>query len=334
MIIGITKETYLGETRVAAVPKTVAEFTKKGFKILLQHNAGQAAGFDNHAYRQSGAFICSSAADILTQTDILLKIRAPNKSEISLLPNNRFIIGDLRNLTSEAVALLHKKNITAFALNKLPRLSLSQPFDILSSQDNLSGYQAVLKSLSLGKRATPLMITSAGTVPPLKFLIIGIGVAGLQAVATAKRLGAKVFTSDIRPETAEQAKSLGAEFVTDFTQLLSQTDIVITAAAGSPAPKIITNSMIKKLPAGAVLMDMAAAFGGNIVGSQNNTIRHISRKILCGCSDLATEIPNTASLLFANNLYNFAMQFYDSATMTFIPDNKNSLITSTKLPKG
>ena len=336
MIIGIIKETFPGETRVAATPATAGIFTNKGFKLLVEAGAGLAAGFPDVAYQKTGAVICKTAAEILPQTDILLKIKAPASDEIALLRRRSLLIGDLQNLTQPQLKELRDKNICAFALERLPRISRAQPFDILSSQNNLAGYQAVIKSLVLGNRIAPLMITSAGTIPPLKFLIIGVGVAGLQAIATAKRLGGKVFASDPRPEVKEQVISLGAEFLPDFQPLLPQVDVIITAALTTErkAPKIITGKLLKKLSPGTVLIDMASDRGGNIENSLDNRIIRTENVIIYGGSLLAAEVPTTASMLFANNLCNFILQFYSAEQKAFVPDSGDPLITSTCLLKG
>ena len=192
-------------------------------------------------------------------------------------------------------------------MEKLPRISKTQGFDILSSQDSLSGYQAVIKASELLNRSIPMMITSAGTLAPIKFLILGIGVAGLQAIATAKRLGAKVYAHDIRSETKEQAQSLGAIFTENIDEIISQIDVVISSAFSpdKKAPVLIKKSTVKTMKKGSVLIDMAISNGGNIEGSKDYEVIDISGQKIYANSFLAAQIPQSASILYGNNLSNF-----------------------------
>lgn len=337
MIIGIIKETSPFETRVAATPQTTARFHQSGFTVMVEHNAGKASGFKNEAYLEAGAVIQQNAVDVLRQADVLLKIQAPALAEIKRLKPHAVIIGDFQNLSSsDALEKLKSLPVTCFALEKLPRLSRAQPFDILSSQNNLAGYQAVIRAAGFSSRIIPLMITSAGTIPPLKFLIVGVGVAGLQAIATAKRLGGKVYASDTREEVKDQVKSLGASFIEDITPFLPQADVIITSAfsAGKKAPLLITRNMLRTIPQGAVLIDMAAGFGGNIEGSVNFKAIYADNCIIYGNSNLAADIPASASLLFANNLYNFLMYIYSPEQTAVAPDFNDPLISETCIVKG
>lgn len=336
MIIGLIKETAAFETRVAATPASAGNFIHAGFKILALSNCGQSSGFDDASYRDVGVTIKTSPADILSQADITLKVNAPTSTEIELIKPRSFLVGDMSSLTSTQVKQLKSKHITCFGLERLPRISRAQSFDILSSQNNLAGYQAVIKALSFSTKAAPMMITSAGTIPPLKFLIIGAGVAGLQAAATAKRVGGKVYVSDPRPEVKEQVSSVGASLITDISKLLPQINIIISSAFGpdKKAPLILKKPQLNLLPQGSVIIDMAARFGGNIEGSQDHQDIAFSHGIICGCSNLATEIPTSSSILFANNLCNFVLSCYSAATASFSPDFSDELISSTCITKG
>ena len=248
----------------------------------------------------------------------------------------------MRNLISRIIeatpglCVIGKAMNGRFALEKLPRISKTQPFDILSSQDNLSGYQAIIKSATLLKKSIPMMITSAGTSIPIKFLIIGLGVAGLQAIATAKRLGGKVYAHDLRPETKDQATSLGAIFIDDINNILPEVDVIITSAFtnNKKAPLLIRKKDIPKIKKNSVLIDMAIAQGGNIEGSINMKTITINNCQIYADSNLAGQIPQTASTFYANNLNNFLT--YLKITPDKIPtfNNKDEIIKATLLQKG
>lgn len=337
MIIGILNQTSEFETRTVATPQTVSRLKKLGFDIFIESDSGLSAGFDNDDYQNAGAAIHKNSTEIISKSDILLCLSAPRLPDLKKLKPQTTLIGNFQDLTdTSALSDLQKKHITCFALEKLPRLSRAQPFDILSSQSNLAGYRSVIEAVELSKQAAPMMITSAGTLPPLKFLIIGAGVAGLQAVATAKRLGGKVYASDPREETKDQIKSLGATPVEDIKTILMQCDIIITSAfsAGKKAPVIITEPMLGQLPKGAVLIDMAAQYGGNIEGAKNFEIIRSGNKIIYGDSNLAAKIPYSASLLLANNFYNFINYIYSPENKTISPDFNDPLISGIVLTKG
>ena len=336
MIIGILKETFPEETRIAATPQTTASFQKAGFDVWIEQSAGIKAGFEDNLFKQSGAKIKKDKKEILKNADIILKINAPDKEETTLYKQKATLIGNLQNLSQPVIESLKTKHAICFALEKMPRLSRAQPFDILSSQNNLAGYQAVIKAASLTKNIFPMMITSAGTLPPLKVLVIGIGVAGLQAVATAKRLGAKVYAYDIREEAKEQSQSLGAVFIENIKSFLPETNILITSAfsAGKKAPLLIKKADIDLMPAGAVLIDMAAEFGGNIEGSLNGKTILYQSKLIDGNSRLETEIPTSASILFANNLLNFVKFLTSNATDKISVDMTDPILKETCIMKG
>ena len=337
MIIGILNQTSEFETRTVATPQTVSLLKKLGFDIFIESNSGLSAGFDNDDYQNAGAAIHKNPTEIISKSNILLCLSAPKISDLKKLKPQTPLIGNFQDLTdTSALSDLQNKQITCFALEKLPRLSRAQPFDILSSQNNLAGYRAAVEAVELSGQAAPMMITSAGTLPPLKFLIIGAGVAGLQAIATAKRLGGKVYASDPREETKDQIKSLGATPVEDIKTILMQCNIIITSAfsAGKEAPLIITGAMLEQLPKGAVLIDMAAQYGGNIEGAKNFEIIRRDGRIIYGNSNLAAKIPYSASLLLANNFYNFINYIYSPENKTISPDFNDPLISGIVLTKG
>lgn len=307
MIITTIKEPS-GENRVAITPQTVKNYISKGFEVIIESNTGKNSGFDDSSYISAGGQIKKNANEILRQSDILLKVSPPTIDELKHIKKSSMILADFRNsLSEELLFQIKSKSLNCFALEKMPRISKAQSFDILSSQDSLSGYQAVIKAAELLNRSIPMMITSAGTLAPQKFLIIGIGVAGLQAIATAKRLGAKVYAHDIRPETSEQAQSLGAIFTDNRKEHFSDTDVIITSAYSSnkKAPLLIKKTDIKTMKKGAILIDMAVSNGGNIEGSrENKTIEIFSCKVYAN-SNLANQIPQSSGILYANNLSNF-----------------------------
>ncbi len=321
MIIGTIKETSFFETRTAITPQSAKTLINLGYFVLIEKGCGKTSGFSDNAYRSAGAKIISSATKILSQIDILLKISPPSPKELSHIKKQAIIISDFQNTTPKNFRQKSFSENTFVALNKLPRLSKYQPFDILTSQNSLSGYQAVLSASNLTPRAVPMMITAAGTIPPLKFLIIGTGIAGLQAIATAKRLGGKVFASDPKPEAQQEIESLGAIYLKDIISQISDFDIIITSAfsSGKRAPLIIGEKELKKLSPETVLIDMACANGGNIIGSKNHKLVRKNDCIIYGNSEFATLLPHTASTLFANNFANFISHYTSrkASTPTF-----------------
>lgn len=334
MIIGITKENLRFETRVSMVPNVAAKLIKAGFEIKMEQNAGLKSCFRNSEYAAAGVNVVATAADVLKSCDIWLKVNAPEQNDVKLLKNRSIIVGNMQNHhLSKLRDYMEAHEIRCLALNLLPRLSRAQGFDILSSQNNLAGYQAVFKAAQFLPATLPLMITSAGTLAPAKVLVIGVGVAGLQAIATAKRLGAKVYAYDINYEVREQAESVGAKFVQDFRGLLDDVNVIITAVAGSkaPAPLIITTDILERLPNHCVLIDLAAAQGGNIEKSENMKITRCQNCIIYGDGNLAREIPYSASMLLANNFYNFVMYIYDQEKQQLKLDNNDEIIQAIKL---
>jgi NAD(P) transhydrogenase subunit alpha len=310
MMIITTTETVPHETRTALTPQTAHRFIAKGFEAAAEQGCGHKASFSDREYQDVGIKLETDKQKLLSQADLWLKVTAPTTEEISLLSSSATVAADMSTLTDTAHQLILQKHIKAFALEKLPRISRAQPFDILSSQNNLAGYRAVIQAAYLSGRCLPMMITSAGTVNPVNVLVIGLGVAGLQAVATARRLGAKIYVSDPKTETHEQAKSLGAVVVEDIKSILPQCSIVITAAFGykKHAPLIITDELLNTANPSTVFIDMASEYGGNIVHSQNLKTIHRKNCLIYGNSHLENQIPHTASLFLATNFYNFTTQ--------------------------
>lgn len=316
MIIAILKEITPHETRVAITPQIVKKYVDLGFKVHIETKAGELAGFSDEDFKTAGGIIKNSAQQTISKANIIIKINAPLSEEINLFQPSQVIIANFHHTIPSALV---SKQVICFALEKMPRISRAQNIDILSSQNNLAGYQAVIKAFNLLPKVAPLMMTAAGTIPPAKVLILGVGVAGLQAIATAKRLGAIVYGSDIRPEVKEQVESLGGKFISansndnnsqqenNIFKLLPQIDIVITSALipAQKAPLLINKTMLKLLPPHSVIIDMASSSGGNVEGSINAKITKFNNLKIYGGGDLITEIPNSASHLFAQNLFNF-----------------------------
>lgn len=334
MIIGITNETSSLETRVSITPENVKKYISKGFKVMIETKAGILSDFDDKEYISAGAEIKKNSSEILQNSDILLRISPITADDLKNIKNSSIIIGNFQNsVTNDILEKIKSKSLNCFALERLPRISKAQSFDILSSQDSLSGYQAVIKTTQLLNRSIPMMITSAGTLAPIKFLILGIGVAGLQAIATAKRLGAKVYAFDIRSETKEQAQSLGAIFVDNINEILSQIDVVISSAFSpdKKAPILIKKSAVKAMKKGSVLIDMAISNGGNIEGSKSCEVIDISGRKIYANSNLVSQIPQSASILYANNLSNFIDYISLKPDQKLILNKKDEIIKATYL---
>lgn len=363
MIIAVPKEIRPGETRVACTPEIVRKMLSWGYEVRVENTAGTAAGFSDEDYRQAGARIMACPEDTYKNADIVLKIWAPQESEERYLKKNMTIIANFQILNNPArKETFAKLGTQCFALELMPRISRAQSMDILSSQSNLAGYKAVIEAVNASERAVPLMMTAAGTVSPAKVLVLGAGVAGLQAIATAKRLGAQVFAADVRPQVKEQVESLGARFVdveTDenfenaggyatetsaayqkkqqeaVAEQLKKTDIAITTALipGKKAPVLITATMLRQMPRGAVVVDMAADSGGNVEGSREAQITEADGVKIIGNSNLAAGIPYSASKLFANNIYNFLAPMYNAEQKQIVFNFFDELVDKTCICK-
>jgi H+-translocating NAD(P) transhydrogenase subunit alpha len=349
MIIGIPKETKFKEKRVAISPDVAKELIKKGFKIQMEKEAGLASFYHDAEYSTHGVGIVN-ANEIYTQSDIILKVNAPSENEIASMKKEAILISFLHALSHPTlVDACVKANITAFSMDAIPRISRAQKMDALSSQANLAGYKAVMICADHLGKILPMMTTAAGTIKPSKVLIFGAGVAGLQAIATAKRLGAVVEVSDIRPETKEQVESLGGKFIEvkgdesvkmeggyvkgvseDFLKRqqelvgkhVAEADIVITTALipGKKAPVLVTDEMLSKMRFGSVVLDMAVEQGGNVVGSVlNETIEKYGVSII-GESNLPSLLPMNASALYAKNIQTLLLHLADETGFKYEMD--------------
>lgn len=330
MILGVLKETKVNERRVALSPEIVKLLIKKDFRIRIESGAGLGSNFADDDYRSAGADIVSKS-EIFT-TDVILKVNAPTQEEASQYKNGAISISLLYPYTQpELLDILNARQITSFAMDAVPRISRAQKMDALSSQANLAGYKAVIMGANTLGKIFPLMMTAAGTITPAKVLIFGAGVAGLQAIATAKRLGAVVEVSDVRPETKEQVESLGGrfltvettedvkteggyakevsqEFLTKQQQLIKDkikdADLVITTALvmGKKSPILVTEEMVKSMKAGSVIVDMAVESGGNCEISEFNKTVEKHHVTIIGESNIPSLLPINASQLYATNL--------------------------------
>ncbi len=312
MIIGFIKEQIEEENRVALTPQIAELLINQGFEIIMEQNAGKNAGFEDDSYLKKSVKIKPTANEVLSTGNIILKIWAPSKDEQLQLKNNQLIVADF----SRCPNLNFHFNI--IALEKIPRLSRAQNMDILSSQDNLSGYKAALLAGNITNHCIPMMITSAGTIPPLKVFIWGLGVAGLQAAATLKRLGAKVFASDIREETSSQAQSVGAEFIhpDSLTNYFPKFDIIICAAGRFPkSPTLINKKTYKNISSKTVILDISG-----------NVDKEINSKNLFREYNIVSTIAHSASLLFAQNLYNLIQLIYNPYTQRLSINLQDELI--------
>lgn len=341
MKIAIIKELISYENRVAITPDVVNKFKQMNFTVLTEDNAGLKAGFTNEHYIKSGAEIVSREK-ALQDANIIVSVNAISEKDISILTPNKILIGNYSVYNNaELIKLIEAKQLQLLSLELMPRISRAQSMDILSSQNNLAGYKAVLVASNYFKKALPLMMTAAGMISPAKVFVMGTGVAGLQAIATAKRLGAVVSAYDVRAATKEQVESLGAKFlVVDEDALkdsetktgyakemssdykakeqqilfdhISKQDIIITTALipGKKAPVLVTAEMVKNMPSGSVVVDLAASNGGNCELTEYDKVVEKYQTTIVGSASLVSEIATTASNLFANNIFNLIKSYY------------------------
>jgi len=347
MNITVMKETHPGETRVPMVPATVERLVKLGCEVVVESGTGLTCRFDDAAYAAAGATIAASREDLLRTADIVLRLRKPPLAEIPLMRRGAVHVSYLDPFNEvELVDALVAAGISAVSLEMIPRTTLAQKMDVLSSQANLAGYVAVLLGTAHLDKILPMMTTPAGTIKPAKVFVIGVGVAGLQAIATARRLGARVEAFDTRPVVEEQVKSLGAKFVkvdlgatgqtkdgyaTQLTpeqverqkqgmiKACAQADIVITTAQvfGRPAPRIVDRAMLAQMQPGSVIVDMAVETGGNVEGSELDKVMEIGGVKVVGLGNLPGKVALTASQMYSSNLGNFVAHFWDKETNTF-----------------
>ena len=345
MKLVVPTEITEGEHRVSITPDCIPALTKMGFKVFVQKDAGIGSSYTDDDYKKSGAKICSKLSELYGKANLVVKIQRPIKlkkiNEYNLLKNCELLTLLYEQKFKNEFNMLKKLKINVFALEKMPRISRAQSMDVLSSQSNLSGYKAVIDAASEFNKAFPLMMTSAGTVAPAKVLVIGAGVAGLQAIATAKRLGSVVFAFDVRSSTKEQVESLGAKFVDVATNdsgetaagyakemtasykkkqnailadTLKKMDIVITTALipGKKAPVLLSKKMVESMKVGSIIIDLASEFGGNCELTKHGEKVIFKSKKIIGPKNLASSVAQDSSRLYSKNVVNFLMNSCDS----------------------
>ena len=368
MKFGIPAETRSQEKRVAASPETIKKLTAAGHHtVLVQSGAGLAASIPDEQFTAAGATIAASAAEVYAQADIVLKVRGPDANELAQLKSGQTLIGLLNPHNKDGIAALAEAGVNGFAMEALPRISRAQSMDVLSSQANVAGYKAVLMAANAYGKMMPMLMTAAGTVKAARVVIMGVGVAGLQAIATAKRLGAVVEATDVRPETKEQVESLGGKFIdvplTDaekelakgqggyardmgedykkrqaalVAERIKQADIVITTALipGRPAPVLVTEDMVKSMKPGSVIVDMAVEQGGNCPLSEldKTVVKH--GVTLIGVANIPSLVAADSSALYARNLLNLLNLMHDAKTGEFKINREDEIIAGTLVCAG
>ena len=362
--IAVTRERRADETRVAATPDSVKKLIGLGFSVVIEAGAGTAASFGDADYAAAGASIVPGLAEALSNADVVLKVRAPHDEEVAALKPGAIVIGLLNPfIDREALKVLAAKGASAFAMEFVPRITRAQVMDALSSQANLAGYRAVIEAAEAYGRALPMMMTAAGTVAAAKIFVMGAGVAGLQAIATARRLGGVVTATDVRPAAKEQVESLGAKFVAvedeEFTQAetaagyakemsldyqikqaalvsdhIKKQDIVITTALipGRTAPRLVSAEQVASMKRGSVLVDIAVEQGGNIEGSRLGEIADVGGVKIVGYPNLAGRIAADASNLYARNLVAFAGLLVKDGALA--PDLEDEILKAALVAQG
>ena len=362
MKIAIAKEIDAAEPRVAATPDTVKKFKALGADVAIEPGAGIKSGLLDAEYEAAGAMV---TADAVMDADIVIKVKRPEASELSKYKRGALVIAIMDPYGNDAaLKSMADAGVAAFAMELMPRITRAQVMDVLSSQANLAGYRAVIEAAETFGRAFPMMMTAAGTVPAAKVFIMGVGVAGLQAIATARRLGAIVTATDVRPAVKEQVESLGAKFIAvedeEFKQAetaggyakemskeyqakqaaltaehIKKQDIVITTALipGRPAPRLITSEMVKSMKPGSVVVDLAVERGGNVEGVVSGQTAEVSNVKIVGIPNLAGRVAASASSLYSKNLFSFIETMVDKSTKTLAVKWDDDLVKATALTK-
>lgn len=364
--MSVPRERHPAEKRVALSPETIKKFLGWGenVQICVERGAGLGALIPDEAYVQAGALVCASLEELYHGAQLVLKVRRPFgpgelEDELSLIPRGATLIGLLESVQGDTMSLAYaQRGIRAFSLDLIPRLTRAQGMDVLSSQSNLAGYRAVIEAAYRTSRVFPLMMTAAGTVAPVRVLVLGAGVAGLQAIATARRLGALVMAFDVRSAAQEQVESLGAQFIRveseaagegaggyatemkaadrakqaeKIKEVLPKIDVVICTALipGKPAPQLISEDMLEALKPSAVIIDLAANFGGNCAKSQPGKTTLYKDIQIVGATDLPSAVSADATALYARNIFNFAQLLWDGQKM--ISQVEDEILTATCL---
>ena len=353
------------ETRVAATPETVKKLTALGFSLTVEAGAGEASGFSDARYQEEGATIASSPASAIAGADVVVGVKAPSDATVKAMKKGALLIAQLNPYQdADGVKSYAAQGVDAMAMELMPRITRAQSMDVLSSQSNLSGYKAVLDATSEYNRALPMMMTAAGTVPAARVFVMGAGVAGLQAIATAKRLGAIVSATDVRRAAAEQVQSLGGTFVmveadeedsgettggyakemsADYqkrqaalvSEHIAKQDIVICTALipGRPAPELVTTEMVEKMKPGSVIVDLAAEQGGNCKLSKLGEVSHYKGVKIVAHANVPGRLAGNASELYSRNILNFISAFYDAEGSKLAIDWEDEIIAGIGLTR-
>ena len=364
MQIGIIKETAAGETRVAATPETVKKMAAiPGVTVVIESGAGAASSLLDAAYAAAGATVSASATDVLASSDVVFKVRGPNDAELAAIKSGANVIGLLNPFHTEGIAAIKARGVNGFSMDKAPRTSRAQSMDVLSSQANIAGYKSVMLAANHYPKFFPMLMTAAGTVKAARVVILGVGVAGLQAIATAKRLGAVIEASDVRPSVKEQVESLGAKFIdvpyetdeereaavgvggyakpmpaswmdrqrVEVAKKVALADVVITTALipGRPAPVLVTEEMVKAMKPGSVIVDLAAEQGGNCPLTVKDEVVVKHGVTLVGHTNLAALLPQDASALYSRNLLDFLKLLLDFKTGAFAINMEDDIVAAT-----
>jgi H+-translocating NAD(P) transhydrogenase subunit alpha len=366
MRIAVAKEIRSGEARVALVPDIISKLTKAGLEVVIEAGAGISAGFQDSEFTAAGATVKSG--NVISDADVVASVTALTPVQMKSLKKGALTISFLSPTTSvDSIEAAASAGVTALSLELVPRISRAQSMDALTSQALCAGYRASLVAAELSPRFFPLLMTAAGTVTPAQVVVLGAGVAGLQAIATAKRLGAVVSAYDVRPSSADEVKSMGAKFITLelealegaggyaremteeraakqrelLTPYLAAADVVITTAAvpGRPAPRLVTGEMVSAMKSGAVIVDLAAETGGNVEGSKpGETVTTTNGVVLWGGKDVPSQLPYHASMLFSRNVVNLLLLMTKSVdgkpTGDVIPDFSDEIIDAATLTHG
>ena len=356
MNIAVPKEVHPGETRVALIPEHIAKLAEMGAHITVETGIGQKLNFSDEDYVKAGASLEADRSSLLQTADMVLRIRKPAMEEIDLLKEESTYVSLLDPFNErKLIEALMKKRITSISMEMIPRITRAQKMDVLSSQANLAGYVAVIIAAERLDKIFPMMMTPAGTIAPAKVFVIGVGIAGLQAIATAKRLGARVDSFDTRPVVEEQVKSLGARFVKidlgetgqtkdgyakalteeqlqkqreGMAKVCAAADVVITTAQvfGKKAPLIVTEDMVAGMSKGSVLVDLAVETGGNVAGSQVNQEVDADGVRIIGLANLPGEVAINASQMFSSNLFALVAEFWNEKEKRFVLDSGDEII--------
>ena len=357
MIVGSTKEDLTAEKRISLTPETAKNIIALGLKVCVEKDYAIHLGIQDKEYTDVGVEIKNSSVEVLSTCDLLIKVNCPSEKEINDLKEKTILIGMLNpSKNKDPISEIIKKKINIFSLELLPRITRAQSMDVLSSQSNLAGYRAVIDCVAEFEKAIPMMMTAAGTVPAAKILVIGAGVAGLQAIATAKRLGAIVSATDVRAASKEQVESLGGKFLTveqtenmetaggyakeaseDYKKKQSEmmreavkkNDIIICTALipGKPAPRILTEDLVKLMRSGSIVYDLAAEQGGNSAFSEAGKINLVEGIKIIGVKSLMNRLPLTASSLYAKNLFSFIRNLYSKEKKDFNINLEDEIIS-------